>query len=73
MLALKPPTPAPFPWQQPRACHDDRAMGLELELIELVRCRDEAVADGASTERLDAQIDDVMAALAREASHSALS
>jgi hypothetical protein len=48
-------------------------MGLELELIELVRCRDEAVADGASTERLDAQIDDVMAALAREASHSALS
>lgn len=73
MLALKPPTPAPFPWQQPRACHDDRAMGLELELIELVRCREESVADGASTDRLDDQIDDVMAALASEASRSTLS
>lgn len=73
MLALKPSTLTPFPWQQPRACHDDRAMGLELELIELVRCRDEAVTDGASTERLDVQIDDVMGALAREASLGALS
>jgi len=73
MLALKPPTPAPFPWQQPRACHDDRAMGLELELIELVRRREEAVGDGTSTERLDDQIDDVMAALASEASRSTLS
>lgn len=73
MLALKPPPPTPFPWQQPKACHDDRAMGLELELIELVRQRDETVADGGSTEQLEAQIDDVMADLAEEAALSSLS
>jgi hypothetical protein len=48
-------------------------MGLELELIELVHRRDEAVADRAPTDHLDAQIDEAMAELAAEAVLHALS
>jgi hypothetical protein len=69
MLTLKPsPTPQPtFPWQDGHACHEDRAMGLELELIELVRQRDEAGAPADAVARVDDQIADVMARLADEA------
>ncbi|MGN6693642.1 MAG: hypothetical protein ACTHN0_05645 [Aquihabitans sp.] len=69
MLTLKPSTtPQPtFPWQDGHACHEDRAMGLELELIELVRQRDEAKGSVDAVERVDRQIDDVMARLAAEA------
>jgi hypothetical protein len=75
MLTLKPstPPPPPFPWQRGRACHEDRAMGLELELTELVRRRDLAEADGLPTQALEAQIEDVMADLAAEAVLNALS
>lgn len=74
MLALKPPaTHRTFPWQDGRACHEDRAMGLELELIELVRQRDEAEPSVAAAERVDDLIDDVMRRLAVEASAPLLS
>ena len=69
MIALKPTTvPQPrFPWEEGRACREDRAMGLELELIELVQRRRSAAAHGDPVERLDDQIDEVMSDLAAEA------
>ncbi|HWJ61048.1 MAG TPA: hypothetical protein VNS19_03685 [Acidimicrobiales bacterium] len=69
MLTLKPATPThePFPWQDGHACHEDRAMGLELELIELVRRRDAAVEAQEPVEQVDREIDAVMAELAGEA------
>ena len=55
----------PFPWEQAHAAPEDRAVGLELELIELVR-RLEALADPAGLEAaaLAAEIDLVHAELA---------
>lgn len=38
-----------FPWEEGRAAPEDRALGLELELIELVRRRDD-IADAADPE-----------------------
>ena len=54
----------PFPWETAHAAPEDRAVGLELELIELVRRR-EALADPAGFEgaALDAEIDLVLAEL----------
>lgn len=62
-------TPAPpHPWEQAHAAPADRAVGLELELIELVHRRGtgEAPAD-ATTVEVDAQIDQVLADLAEVA------
>lgn len=56
----------PFPWEEAHACHEDRAMGFELELIELVHQRELAEAEGAPVTALDRQIDAVMAELAAE-------
>ncbi|WP_426570642.1 hypothetical protein [Aquihabitans sp. McL0605] len=53
-------TPPPlFPWQEGRACQADRAMGLELELIELVRARSLALGAGRSVETHDREIGQV--------------
>ena len=75
MLTVKPSTPPTpsFPWQRARACHDDRAMGLELELIELVRRRKVAAHEGVPTDVLEREIEEVMAALAAEAASDPLS
>lgn len=54
-----------FPWEEGRACGPDRALGLELELIELVHARDGA--DGDEAALIDRQIDATMADLAAEA------
>ena len=55
-----------FPWQTGRAWSEDRAMGLELELIELVRLREVARDEGAvhAVTGLDERIEDTMIALA---------
>lgn len=55
--------PQPFPWEIGHASPDDRAMGLELELIELTRRRGEAVAGTESAARLDREIDRTLAEL----------
>jgi len=63
------PVPAsqgPFPWEQGHAAPEDQAVGLELELIELVSRRQSMVDtyDGES-QALDAEIDRTLAALGR--------
>lgn len=52
------------PWEAPHAAPEDRALGLELELIELVHRRDE-VSEHNDLERarLDAEIGQVLADL----------
>lgn len=55
--------PQPFPWEIGHASPDDRAMGLELELIELVRRRGEAVAGSSVADLLDREIDRTVAEL----------
>ena len=54
-----------FPWQVPHACAEDRAMGLELELIELVRSRSLARDRGRSVEPFDRDIDQVLGGVGR--------
>ena len=48
----------PFPWEVAHAAPEDQAVGLELQLIELV-ARRRAIRDDADTEavRLDAEIE----------------
>jgi hypothetical protein len=59
------PAPAPrdsdgsYPWEQPAVLPEDRAMGLELKLIELEHERGEAIADDASTGPIELAIDEV--------------
>lgn len=54
-----------FPWAAPHAAPEDRAVGYELELIELVRRRDlVADAEGAHARELDAEIAEVLVELA---------
>lgn len=58
----------PFPWESGHAAPQDRALGLELELIELVRRRDAAAGpdgDRADRARLEAEIDGVLGELDR--------
>lgn len=63
---VNPTGPDTAPWQSGHAAPEDQALGLELELIELVRQRAEAVGDGNSVtvDRLDADIDGVLHELA---------
>lgn len=57
-------TDQPFPWEVAHAAPQDRALGLELELIELVRRRREvAVAADPDAVRLDREIDRTIAEL----------
>lgn len=58
-------TTGPFPWEQGHAAPEDRALGLELELIELVHRRD-VISDVRCMEAkgLDREIDRAMARLA---------
>jgi hypothetical protein len=72
MLSPKPSTAAAttFPWQEGHACREDRAMGFELELIELVNRRKIAESAGDPVDvlgALDAQIEATMIDLATEA------
>lgn len=75
MLSLTPSDPAPtrFPWEEGHACPEDRALGLELQLIELVHERDAlaAAAPPERLERLDEQIDATMNDLAAAAAAAA--
>lgn len=58
------PTTGPFPWEEPHAAPEDRAVGLELELIELVRRRgDIPDATAPEAEVLDREIEDTLAQL----------
>lgn len=54
------------PWQSGHAAPEDRALGLELELIELVRQRSDAEAesDRVVADRLETEIDGVLRELA---------
>lgn len=51
-------------WSDGHAAPADRALGLELELIELNRQRDELLPDHPEAARLDRQIREVMDGLA---------
>lgn len=55
----------PYPWEQPRAAPEDRAVGLELELIELVHDRGSDLApQDAATREVDQEIEEVLDELA---------
>lgn len=58
------PAAGPFPWEEAHAAPEDRAVGLELELIELV-ARRTSIADQHDGEAvaLDAEIDRTLAEL----------
>ncbi|CAN5838431.1 hypothetical protein BH23ACT2_BH23ACT2_15890 [soil metagenome] len=60
------PADGPFPWEEAHAAPEDRAVGLELELIELVRRRDD-IGDASDPEvvQIDREIDAVVAELGR--------
>lgn len=54
----------PHPWEVAHAAPEDRALGLELELIELVRRRGGATApEPAEAAKLDAEIERTLADL----------
>ncbi len=53
----------PFPWEEAHAAPEDRAVGLELELIELVCQRRLLLDDGVDARALDREIDLVVAEL----------
>lgn len=53
----------PFPWEESHAAPEDRAVGLELELIELVRRRRALLDEGTEAATLDSEIDVVVAEL----------
>jgi hypothetical protein len=59
MLTSSEPEPADD-WSEGHAAPEDRALGLELELIELNRQRDELAPDHPEVARLDARIASVM-------------
>lgn len=63
--------PTRFPWEEGHACPQDRALGLELELIELVHALDGA--DRAQAAQVEAQIEAAMTDLANEAAAAAAS
>lgn len=58
------PSSGPFPWEAQHAAVEDQALGLELELIELVRRRND-IRDAADPDAriLDAEIDWLLAEL----------
>jgi len=57
-------THQPFPWEAAHAAPQDRALGLELELIELVRRRSELTGtEIAEARQLDGEIDRTLAEL----------
>lgn len=60
------PEAGPFPWEEAHAAPEDRVVGLELELIELCRRRDD-IDDATDPEivQLDREIDAVLADLGR--------
>ena len=59
----RPRRPQPFPWEIGHATPQDRAMGLELELIELVRRRQDVLVGDPEALRLDGEIDRTSAEL----------
>jgi len=61
-----PPRKQVFPWQLSRACLADRAMGLELQLIELTRLRAIAVDSGDSVSAHDREISEILRNLASD-------
>ncbi len=75
MLSMTRPTETRdrFPWEEGRACPEDRALGIELELIELVHQREVADADRDVVhvreidEQIDATMDDLVAVAASAA------
>lgn len=58
------PDSGPYPWESTHAAVEDKALGLELELIELVRRRND-IPDAADPDAriLDAEIDWLLAEL----------
>jgi hypothetical protein len=51
---------APASWADGHAAPEDRALGLELELIELQRRREELAPDHPEVERIDREVAQVM-------------
>jgi hypothetical protein len=49
-----------YPWQRPAVLPEDRAMGLELELIELGHELDETESEGGPTAPIEAEMDEVL-------------
>jgi len=71
MLSMTRPTETRdrFPWEEGRACPEDRALGIELELIELVHQREVADADRdvVHVREIDDTMDDLVAVAASAA------
>lgn len=63
--------PEPYPWETSAVLPEDRAMGLELELIELEHERDEAEHEGGPTAPIDEEIAEVRHTLEDVAEHVA--
>lgn len=68
------PQSGPYPWESTHAAVEDKALGLELELIELVRRRND-IADATDPDAriLDAEIDWLLAELGQIGSELNLS
>lgn len=49
-----------YPWEHGRTLPEDRALGLELELIELEHEREEAASEGGPTEPIEDDIVEVL-------------
>lgn len=57
-------TSGPFPWEEAHAAPEDRAVGLELELIELVHRRTSILDEyDGEAQALDREIDQTLAQL----------
>lgn len=54
---------APLPWEEGHAAPEDQAVGLELELIELVTRRKALPGDDPAARPLDAEIDETLTRL----------
>jgi len=54
---------APLPWEGGHAAPEDQAVGLELELIELVARRKALSGDDPAVSALDAEIDETLTRL----------
>ena len=61
---VTPPASATYAWEVPHASPEDRALGLELELIELVQQRRSSVLADGEILALDRDIDGVLVELA---------
>lgn len=63
--------PAAYPWETSTVLPEDKALGLELELIELEHERGEAELEGGPTGPIEAEITEVLHDLEDTAEHVA--